>query len=176
MIRCRLFPASVQVIFHLQTRRRPVLPPLRDLLEGGALRLSWLQGSAVRLLLGRNRETLAELFASFFATWRPLLAAWINSREAYSVRASTWSGWYREDAQWEGLNRRHFFAIEGEPAKGGCAELRVLLRAAPPPACQHPPSPRKLQSRVIGETTWRGRSSRRPARSACWARFRQPSS
>ena len=95
------FCITLMVVFHLQTRAVPVLPPIRELfagaprpMQGGALpdpallRVGGrhLQAAAARAAgAAVNSETLTELLASFFALYAGALGeGWVGEDEALS--------------------------------------------------------------------------------------------
>jgi len=126
----------LQVIFHLQKRQPPVLPPLHVLFQqppdavserpmhaGKTQDFSHLQGFGQRVYAWSssappNSETLLQLFASFFECHIDAIASWktdANARRVWdgegALRCSAWVGdWYR--CSWPGVGCYCIASIE----------------------------------------------------------------
>ncbi|KAK9832586.1 hypothetical protein WJX81_001551 [Elliptochloris bilobata] len=134
---------TLMAVFHLQTRVPAVLPPICALFEmpedavterplhGGREAppglLERLQRNAAGWERTANRETLAELVASFMSTFGRAIRHWGCVPELRGVRASTWAGRWTH-RRWA---KRYFVGVEDPfDATDNCA--RSIAPAALP--------------------------------------------
>jgi len=124
------FALTLMVMFHLQQRQPPVLPPLckifqeldntvlkRPLHDGRQPDFTVLQAFEMRakywkIVAARNSESLLQLLTSFFQVFTEALESWKEDRG--KRRCSTWAGkWF--DRSWPGMRPGFYVASIEDP-------------------------------------------------------------